>query len=1115
MKGRVSYVMRKTLRAFALAAFALALGVSARAQSDRSPRVWEAPLVIPTYELGAPDPNPALLDWNRRKWRPIYPYAVQDTLTSRKVDKSYKAVYLENEYLKVTVLPELGGHVYAIFDKTANRDVLYTNHVVKYAMVAIRGAWVSGGIEWNFPDGHTLTTVSPIDYATRMEADGSAAVVVGDTERVQRMQWSIVCRLRPGSKALETEVTLNNRRETPGRYWYWSTAAAPATEDMRFVYPMRESYPHAFWPVYSFPEEKGVDIGTYREVKNELSLFARNSKRDFFGVYYEKADWGIVHVADHRELPGKKTWTWGTDDSGDIWVEKLTDADGQYVEFQAGRFETQMEHEFLAPHRVERFTEYWFPVNRMGGGFDEATRDAAVNVSVEGARANVTLNVNAKFDAAELTVEAGGRRLHSDSVDLDPAKTHTAAVQIPADASGRPLVVTLKAKDGRQLLKYSTDTPADGNPDFKPATRPISEPKSPASAEQTYVEGLAADKKSNERAARAAFEEALRRDPGFAPAHTALGLSYYRSGEYERAAVHLERALRRNRDAGDAHYYLGLVRRAQGQLTEAAEHLMWVVRTGHRESVARYVLGEMALSAGDTAAALEHLQQSVLLDPRDLKARTLLAMAERVAGRTESAQQRIDAVVWEAPLDYLALSEQYEAHRARGNDAKARGAQGELWRLLSREPDSVLELAFDYLAAGRLQEGRAVLEEGMKRAGAQGQRPYAMLHYALGYLHEKSGDTARAREQYALGAKSETAFVFPHRVEEIAVLRAATAANPSDARAAYLLGNALASKERGEEALAAWRESVRLDSSNGIARRNLARALWLVAGKKDEAAAEYERAIGAAAEDFHLYVELDRLLADMKATPRRIRLLEGAPEAVRQRSPVVQATAAAYVEAGRFADAAALLERTQFTSGEGEFAALGLFRRAHTGLAREHQRAGRHADAARAYLRATEYPKNLGAGAPSMQSQAREYVAAARAFEAAGMREEALRLWRRAADEPLNSPTQPTEPWSEHYYYKAVALERTGRREEARALYQRLANLNDEQRMLEAEPAPPEGAIRFVLAGAGLKALGRAEEARAALERALKLDPESELAKAQLSELSAPPRGRAKTGSGR
>jgi tetratricopeptide (TPR) repeat protein len=1106
---------RLALGAAAALALLVSLAGAARAQSEKFPRVWESPLSIPTYELGEPDPNPALLDWQRRKWRPVYPYPMLDTLTNRRVDKNYKAVYLENEYLKVTVLPELGGHVYAIFDKTANRDVLYTNHVVKYAMVGIRGAWVSGGIEWNFPDGHTLTTVSPIDYAIRMEPDGSAAVVIGDTERVQRMQWSIVCRLRPGSKALETEVTLNNRRETPGRYWYWSTAAAPATDDMRFVYPMRETYPHVFWPVYNFPLEKGVDIGTYRDVRNELSLFARNSKRDFFGVYYEKSDWGIVHVADHRELPGKKTWTWGTDESGRIWIDKLTDSDGQYVEFQAGRFETQMEHEFIAPHRVERFTEYWFPVNRMGGGFDEATRDAAANVRVEGARATVTLNANAKFDDAQLTIEGGGRRLHSDEIDLDPAKAHTAAVNLPADLAGRTLVVTLRAKGGRELLRHSTDTPPDGNPDFKPATRPLPDPKVAASAEQAYVEGLAADKKSNERAARAAFHEALKRDPGFAPAHTSLGLSYYRSGEYERAAEHLTRALRRNRDAGDAHYFLGLVRRAQGRGAEAAEHLMWAVRAGHRESVARYVLGEMALAAGDTAAALEHLQQSVMLDPRDVKARTVLAMAERAAGRLESAQQRIDAVVWEVPLDYLALSEQHLIHRARDHDARARGAQGELWRLLAREPDSVLELAFDYLAAGRLQEGRAVLEEAVRRAPAQGKNVFPMIHYTLGYFHERAGDRARAREQYALGARGDTAFVFPHRVEEIEVLRAAVAANPADGRAAYYLGNVLASKERGEEALAAWRDAVRLDPANGVARRNLARALWLVAGRKEEGAAEYERAIAAAPNDFHLYVEYDRLLADMSATPRRIRMLEAAPEAVRSRSPYVQALASAYADAGRFEDAAALLERTQFTSGEGEFAALGIFRKAHTGLAREHQRAGRHAEAARAYLRATEYPKNLGAAAPSMHSQAREYVAAARAFEAAGMREEAEKLWARAANDPLNSPTQPTEPWSEHYYYKAVALERMGRRDEARALYRRLADLADEQKMLEAEPAPPEGAIRYVLAGAGLKALGRANEARAALERALKMDPQSELARSQMAELSAPPRrGRSRSGEG-
>lgn len=1057
--------------------------------------------MIPTYELGPPDPNPALLDWTRRKWRPVYPYAMLDTLTNNRVEKTYRAVNLENEYLRVTVLPELGGRLYSIFDKTANRDVLYTNHVVKYAMVGIRGAWISGGIEWNFPDGHTLTTVSPIDYTTRLEDDGSAAVVIGDTERVQRMQWSIAVRLRPGVKFVETEVTLNNRRDTPGRYWYWATAAAPAADDLRFVYPMRETYPHTFWPIYSFPKEKGIDIGTYREVSNDLSLFARNSRRDFFGVYYEQADWGIVHVADHRELPGKKTWTWGTDESGKIWVDKLTDADGQYVEFQAGRFETQMEHEFIAPHRVERFTEYWYPVNRLGGGWDEATRDAALKVTVQNSRATVSVNANAKFDDVALTVESGNRRLYSERVRLDPAQTFSTQINLDA-AAGKPVRVHLKTKEGRELINYRTDAPVDGNPDFQRAAKPSADAQIKASAEQAYLLGITEDKKSNERAARQAYEESLRRDAGFIPAHIALGLSYYRGGEYDKAARHLTHALRRDKDSAEAHYYLGLVRRKQGAAIEAVEHLMKAVRVGHRETVARYVLGEIALGAGEIDEALEHFAQAVTLDPRDVKARTALALAERLAQRLDPARQRLEKINTEMPLDYLALHQLFEIYQAQKAHVQADAIKEELWRLLSREPDSILELAFDYLSLSQRGAAQSVVAEAINRAHEQKKLVYPILHYSLGYFYEQAGDHARAREQYALGAKGDAAFVFPHRVEEIEVLRAALAANPADGRAAYYLGNALASKQRGEEALAAWREAVKFDPAHAVARRNYARALWLVAGHKEEGAREYERAIAAAPDDFHLYVELDKLLAEMGATARRIALLEDAAASVRSRPPVVQALAAAYTEAKRFGDAARLLAGTQFTSGEGEFAALSIYRRAHVGLAQEHRQAGRHRAAATEYLTATEYPANFGVGAPSMQSQAREYVAAAREFEAAGARAEAEKAWHRAADEPLTSPTQPVEPWSEHYYYKAVALEHVGRREEARALYQRLANLADEQRMLAAEATPPEGAIRFLLAGVGLKALGRRAPARTALEHALKLDPSNELAATQLTDLN-------------
>jgi tetratricopeptide (TPR) repeat protein len=1074
-------------------------------ESNSSSRVWEAPLSIPTYELGPPNPYPALLDWQRRKWRPVYPYPFLDALTNKRTDKTYKAVYLENEYLRVSVLPELGGHIYEIFDKTTSRDVLYSNPVMKYAMVALRGAWVSGGIEWNFPDGHTLTTVSPIDYAMRMESDGSATVAVGDTERVQGMQWQVIIRLRPGRRAVETEITLNNRREVPGRYWFWSTAGAPAADDMRFVYPMREAYPHAFWPVFSFPKEKGVDLSKFTDVPNFLSLFARNSTRDYFGIYYDKSDWGIVHVADHREMPGKKTWTWGTDDNGNIWVDKLTDGGRQYVEFQGGRFETQMEHQFIAPHRVEHFVEHWFPVNNLGGGWDEATHDAALRSNIQGRRAVITANVNSRFSDAEFTVESGGVALRSERVKLDPAKTFSATIDLTAAAVGQPLTITFKSKDGRELIKYRTDTPIDGNPDFKPATRPLPDPKISTSAEQAYVEGLAFDKKSKEREARASYEEALKRDAGFAPAHIALGLSYYRSGEYEKAAAHLTQALRRNKDAGDAYYYLALVERAQGRNPEAAEQLTWTVRSGHRESMSLYVLGEMALADGHTLEALENLSQSVMLDPRDLKARTMLAIAERLAGKLEVAQQRIDAVVREIPIDYLALSEQYEINKALGHEGHAKASWTELWRLLTREPDSVLEVAFDYAAIGRRGEARRILEEAIRRAqqpatAGEVKRDNPMLHYTLGYLYEQDGDRARANSEYMRGAKGDPAFVFPHRVEEIAVLRKALAANPNDGHAAYYLGNVLASKNRDEEALAAWREGVRLDPSNTIARRNLGRALW-VTDKKEEAASQYQQAIDGAPEDYRLYVEIGNLFAEMGAQDRRVKVLEGAPPSTRTHTPFIQALAAAYVDKKRFSDAVTLLANNTFTSGEGEDAALGLYRKAHLGLARSYQQAGEHLKAASEFAAATEYPRNFGVGRPAMQSQAREYVAAAREYERAGKRDESQSWWQRAATEELNPPTQPEEPWSEHYFYKAVALEHVGRKAEARALYERLARLNDEQRMLDAEPWPPTGAIRFVLAGAALKALGRTAEARVALERALKMDPESDLARLQLAEL--------------
>jgi tetratricopeptide (TPR) repeat protein len=1046
-------------------------------------RVFEAALEMPTYELGPPDPLPPLAEWQKRGGRPIYPNPRLDDLTRHRVARSYRAVYLENEYLKVTVLPEMGGKVWAIFDKTANRDVLYSNHVVKYGMIALRGAWVSGGIEWNFPDGHTVSTVSPVDYATRVEADGSATVTVGEIERVQRMQWAVTLRLRPGRKDLESEVTLYNRTELPGRYWFWATAAAPAADDLRFVYPMREAYPHAFWPVFSFPREQGVDLGTYREVPDYLSLFARNSTRDFFGVYYERSDWGVVHVADHRELPGKKTWTWGTSERGRIWIDKLTDGDGQYVEFQAGRFETQMEHQLIAPHRLERFTEHWYPVDRLGGAWDEATPDALVRIAREPGRARIVVGVNAVYEEAEVRVESGGKALRSLRATLRPEAAFTTDVELPGT---EPVTVVVATREGRELLRHRTGAPVDGNPDFHPATRPVPDPAVAGSAEQSWVEGLAADKKSDERAARAAFEEALRRDPGFAPAHVALGVSFHRSGEDDEAAEHLAAALLRNPDAAEAHYTLGLVRRAQGREAEAAEQLTWAVRSGFREATARYVLGQMALRAGRPEEARAQLSQALSLEPRDLEARTALAVVERITGREDDARARIDGVLADVPIDPMALHERHLLSRD-PHDLE------ELTRLMGRQPEAALEMAFAYLELGRGDDARAALEVAIARAPG-----HPMLHYALGYLKERDGDAAAARDQYRLGAAAEPAYAFPSRVEEIAVLEAVRAASPSDGRASFYLGNVLASKGRLEEALTAWRDAVRLDAGNALAHRNLGWALWTWGSRPEEAAAEYDRAIDLLPQQYRLYVERDRLLAARGDTARRIALLEGSPAGVRERSEVAQALAAAYVSAGRFEDALGILERKSFVAGEGEASVLLVERKARIGLARKLLAQGRHQQAGEQFLKATEYPRNLDVGRPPMQSHARELVAAARAFEAAGSGDRAEALWRRAAEEPLKPPAQPEEPWSEHYFFKAVALDHVGSGDQARALYERLAGLADDAHVARDEPAPPPGALRFLLAGLGLRALGQAGAAESAFRRALEIDPGNERAREEL-----------------
>ncbi|MBA7713995.1 hypothetical protein ES703_123008 [subsurface metagenome] len=305
-------------------------------------KAWEGEISIPTYRLGPEDQNPPIFIKRKNPIHPggsiIYPYPLNENLTEIKEERVWKALFLENDYLRLTFLPELGGHLLSVMDKSTGEEAMYRNHVLKFARIGIRGAWVSGGIEWNFPNGHTVTTSSPIDYGIRENEDGSKTVFIGDIEKVSRMRWSVGITLYRDFAFFETETSLFNRTHLPNRFWFWANSAAPASKGLEFITTATRVM--TLTDVISFPVRNGVDLRWDGKETEAQDLFSLDLKQDFVAWYNHDIERGMINYGDRTEAPGKKFYTWGNSDDGKIWTELLTDNDGPYSEMQSGRLPT-------------------------------------------------------------------------------------------------------------------------------------------------------------------------------------------------------------------------------------------------------------------------------------------------------------------------------------------------------------------------------------------------------------------------------------------------------------------------------------------------------------------------------------------------------------------------------------------------------------------------------------------------------------------------------------------------------------------------------------------------------------------------------------------------------
>ena len=996
-------------------------------------RLWQEPLTMKTYLRGADNPNPA---FDRTGPWTIYPYTMQDDLTEETAEVDYLALCMENEYLRVIVLPELGGHMYSCYDKTAGREVFYRNNVVKPGLVACRGAWISGGIEFNFPQGHTMTTVSPVDYSLREDEDG-ATITVGNIDRVSRMQWTVELSLLEGEAKLRQRTTLYNRTPIKQRHYFWSNSAVPATDDLKLVYPIHKSL--SGWGINDYPIVDGMDRSWYKNHPWANDIFSLDCEENFFGCYYMNQDAGMVNAGDFSRACGKKFFTWGTGDDGLIWADILSDSDGPYVEIQSGRFVDQSTWEFLFPYQAFSWEECWYPLHGMGG-FVWANDNLALNVEPSEAGGSLAAMSTIVMDGAEILIGDGENVLwESGPLDLSPREA--TRLELPASVKlPEQFDVAVYDRDDNELMMY-THPPAFTKAQSVKVTgedkRPEPKPEGECSAEEFCGRATDRVREKEPLRARELYEKALALDAGHAKAHIGLGLLDYQAGQPEAARDHFAAAVARDREEDEALYYQGLAELKLGDL-EAAQRPLW--KAANRQACelpAKYLLDVISAQGGTTdpvpapAARVNILFRAVLRRagaPLDFEA---------YEGLYEAVEEGL----------YLDLAEKW-LHAAESNDAaEAEMTWDDLRAADTRDdPQTWLEITCDYMEWGMYDDACLLLSKAAAEIEAVGT--YPEVHYYLGYLLMVLGQSDAGAEMFNTGAQVPPDYCFPSRLESIAVFETALERNPDDARAMYYLGNLLASKFRTDEALELWQKAVALWPEFAVLHANIGSVLR---AREDVngAIAAFGKALMCNPLDYHYYLDLERLYEKRgDVAQARLALYENAPDEVRAKWQMASRMADLKVQTKDYDGALELLAAHRYFPWEGATGTRSIYLGALLGRAEAAVADGRDGDALADYEAALQYPRNLGVGRLTYPSDAPIYMLAA---DTAGR----LRLKDRETQYLTEAAEEPHRFIGEADVHKARALARLGRESEAEEL--RAAVKAEAEKRLAAK-ADDEGA---------------------------------------------------------
>lgn len=1019
-------------------------------------KAWNEKVVIPTYGIGKPEKNPMFLE--KRVYQGssgvVYPHPVIEKIEDEKKDVEWEAVFLENDYLKIMILPQLGGRIQMAYDKTKQRHFVYYNQVIKPALVGLTGPWISGGIEFNWPQHHRPSTYEPTDHLIEENADGSITVWCNELERMFRTRGMAGFTLYPDKAYLEIKVKLYNRTSHPQTFLWWANPAVKVNDDYQSVFPpdVNAVFDHGKRDVSEFPIAKGIyykvdyspgtDISRYKNIPVPTSYMAIASDYNFVGGYENDSKGGLLHVANHHVSPGKKQWTWGYSDFGQAWDRNLTDEDGPYIELMCGVYtDNQPDFSWIMPGEEKSFSQYFMPYRDLGV-VKNATKEAMVNLETTATKTTIKIYTTAAYPAAKVLLNSEGTVLLEDHFDFHPAVSYEKVVTLAAGINPDKLDIAVYTREGVCLVNWSTDHPK--KQEIPEAAKPARMPEEIESNDQLYQTGLHLEQYRHATYdPRPYYGEALRRDPKDSRCNNALGLWYLRRGQFGKAESYFRKAVdtltERNPNPieGEPFYNLGLALRHQGNNKEAYEAFYKSVWNAAWMDNGYFQIACLEATEKKWDLALEAIDRSLIRNWHNHKARHLKVSLLRRSGKTMEAGRLLEESLAFDPFNFGLLFEKYLLKV---------GNLKELTTLIRGNIHNYIEYALDYAYAGLYDEAIHLISVGIDE---QAERPvFPMALYYKAWFQNRMGDVGTAKSTLDEALSLCPDYCFPNQTEAVLALQWAAAANGSDYKALYYLGNYWYAYKNYEAATQCWEESVRIYDGFPTVHRNLSLAYFNKQGDAPKALNSLEKAFELDQTDARVFMELDQLRKRLNHTPEsRLAVLEQFRTLCDERDDLYLELVTLYNLTEQQEKGYRLLMQRKFHPWEGgEGKVTGQYIISLKEMAKKAIRQNEFEKASELLQKARVYPENLGEGKlyGAQENELLYWIGVA--YEGAGNQKKADQYFAEAAHglTEVSMAVFYNDQQPDTIFYQGLALLKLGKKAEAERKFQLLVDFGQQ-----------------------------------------------------------------------